>query len=724
MSDRVYFAEEPESRKFINGAFDRIKRYRQYLTNSGRARRMIKAWSTNYGYGPNGDKDTAAVRPGGEQGELTDMATNDFATMKQHAMVLITQSKPALKCISVNTNFKSMSQAQLGDAILDAYDRKIAVSEREYDATDTGVLLSEGWLCQRWNQALGTQYGVDPKDGKVLYDGDVELEVLTPFDIAYDPDCLSFDDLKWVAIRRRENKWDLAARFPEMAEKILNIANSTSGQPDGLFFGQLELTKDFGRETDQIRFWELRHLPTPACPKGRQAFFIDEKTPLFDTFSKNADGATTNKGYPYDPQDLHCYPFQPDHIVGRRDGHTGFFDLLSMQEFINTCVTIASSNINAGGLQNLYVKRGSNISVDQMAGGLNILYGDSDPPQAIDSVKLSPEVMQFAGYCKGVMRERVGVSDIVMGNAEKGMPAQLAALLEAKAIQYASKAQSAYYKLLERNRSGIIRLLQRFATTQRIAVIAGIANQWQAKEFSSKDLQDIQGIAVEAVNPLMKTLAGRTQLADKLLEAGHIKPDQYVLMLTTGRMEPLYENENANLMRVRKEKELLQQGIGIPAYRMSEPDPVTGQRLPTVDPSGLPMLAEPTPDASIVPLAIDTHWLDISEASSVVAQPEVRQDPKVVEAVTRYIEYKEMLWDRMSVNMQMLRGCPPNLIRQPAAPQINPSSQPPGGVGGPSPEMNPSFSPPVTEAGVRLPAPPPNPMTGEKKPASQPPTVA
>lgn len=711
-SDLTYFAEQTDSKKFINGAFDRIRRYRTYLTNSGRSRRMLKAWSAAYGYGPNGDKDTTAVRPGGGQGELTDMATNDFATMKQHAMVLITQSKPAFKCIAANTDYKTMSQAQLGDSILDDYDRKINVSEREYDTTDCGVLLSEGWITQRWNQALGEQYGVNPQTGKVEYAGDVQLETLTPFDIAYDPDTLSFDDLTWIAMRRRANKWDLAARYPLMADKILRIANSTSGQPDGLFFGALEFSKDFGRETDQVRFWELRHLPSPACPKGRLAIFIDENTCLFD--SANADGQ--NAGYPYEPRDLHCYPFQPDHIAGRKDGHTGFFDLLSMQEFINTCVTIASSNINAGGLQNLYVKRGSNISVDQMAGGLNILYGDSDPPQAIDGVKLSPEVMSFGAYCKNVMRERVGVSDIVMGNAEKGMPAQLAALLEAKAIQFASKAQSAYYKLIERNRTGIIKLLQRFASTKRIAMIAGQANQWQVKEFTSKDLEGIRGISVEAVNPIMKTLAGKTQLADKLLEAGHIKPDQYVLMLTTGRMEPLYENENANLMRIRKEKELLQRGIGIPAFRLS-PD---GQ--PTVDPSGLPMLAEPQGE-EIVPLAIDTHWLDISEASAVVAQPDVRHNQQVVEAVTRYIDYKQALWDRMSVNMQMLRGCPQGLIRQPAAPQSVSSQPPTGGVGGPSPDLSAPLSPPTSDAGIHMPSPPPNPLTGEKKPPSQPPTV-
>ena len=614
--ETVYFAVEPTPLKFINGAFDRIKRYQSYLTNSGRSRRMLKAWSTAYGYGPNGDKDTTAVRPGGEQGELTDMATNDFSTMKQHAMVLITQSKPAFKCIAANIDYKSMSQALLGDAILDDYDRRINVSEREYDTTDSGVLLSEGWLVQRWNQALGEQYGVNPTTGKVEYAGDVDLDTATPYDVAYDPDTLTFDSMTWIAIRRRSNKWDLAARYPDKAQDILRISNSAYGQPDGLFFGALEFSKDFGRETDQVRYWEFRHLPSPACPKGRLAIFIDERTMLFDSMGEDGQDA----GYPYDPKDLHCYPFQPDHIAGRKDGHSGFFDLLSMQEFINVCVTIASSNINAGGVQNLYVKRGSNISVDQLGGGLNVLFGDSDPPMAIDGVKLSPEVMQFAGYCKNLMRERVGVSDIVMGNAEKGMPAQLAALLEAKAIQFASKAQSAYYKLIERNRTGIIKLLKRFASTKRIALIAGHANDWQVKEFTSKDLEGIHGISVEAVNPLMKTLAGRTQLADKLLEAGHVKPDQYIAMLTTGRLEPLYENESANLMRIRKEKELLQRGIGIPAYRLG-PD-----GLPIVDLSGLPMLAEPVGE-EIIPLSNDTHWLDISEASAVVAQPDARRNP-------------------------------------------------------------------------------------------------
>lgn len=699
-SDDIYWAAELDPEKAIAGCITRIRRYRESLRASGRADRMRRAWMAYLGWGPRMDADASRASPAGTSGEMIQLNVNHFAALVNQAVVLTTTNKPSVKAVPSNGDFESIAQAQFAESLNDYYDRELAVSDREREGALNMVLLSETWEVLDWDATAGSDYMAD-ESGATRKTGDVRLFCLTPYDVGVDPDVHDAESYTWFAWRRRVNRYDLAARNQNKRTEIL-----AAKREDAVYDGvdnrteafELRRQRSTEPQSDCLYLWELRHLPTPALPNGRLIQFIDARTVILDTLQKDeVTGAPKDFGYPH--KKLHAYTAAPERVPGAPDGHTSFFDTLSLQEGVDLSASIMMSAINAGGLQNLFVPRGANVTSNKLTGALNVIeYDGAQLPVAKDNVSINPAVNAFAEMCVQWMRQRVSMNDVVMGEPSKGMPAQAMALLRAQAVEFHSHLQAAYERLVQRTRTGILEMLQLYAEAERVALIGGHANQWALKHFTKKDLSGVARFTVEPVNPTLKTLAGKVSFALPLLEAGQITIQQYLQLTETGRMEPVLRFEQDNQARITREKEMLMRGIGLAPIQM-------GPMGPLLDAQGMPAFIDDGME-HIRPLVTDTHWIDIPEYLGVLAMPEVRDNPAVVKAVTEVVHLKTQMWRMMDPAIIMvLKGQPP----PPPVPAMA-LGMPPGAESG-----TPVPVPGATDNTQPKPAKPPkNPITGEQ----------
>lgn len=636
----VYFASETNSQVATSEIQRRIDVYRNSLRDSGRLARMQRSERTYLGFSPDGGKDSSYLQPSGEQGELVSMTLNQYASLVNSTQVLITSVRPSFKPIAANTDYSSLAQAQLADGLLEFYDRDLRLNDREIEATRNALIMSEGYVILSWNPSLGKEVP-DSLDEQPSREGDIEAITVTPYDVIYDPTAQDFDSIQWVCFKRKGvNRWDLMARFPQLADKI-KYATPEKGDTRLEVFNPRPDTQQ--QAPDTVDVWEFRHLPTPACPNGRLMRFIDDETVLFDTFQIQGDGAAVDFGYPYD--DLHVYRIVPDTIPGTAFGHTPFFDCIGSQEAMDMVATIATSGVNSAGLFNLWTPPGDKIQVDRIAGSLNWLQS-ATKPEVILPPPFRPEIQSYMSALQGWMRQRTGINDVAQGEYTKGMPAQAMALMQANAIQFNSKLQQSYQRLVERVRTGILQLLKRYANTQRVALMAGVGNTWQLKEFSKKDLLGVERVIVEAVNPQSKTYAGKLVMADSLLEKGLIRdPQQYITLVSTGEFKPLTDSTDKRNAFVQRNKELLSRGIGLPPV-----DAMTGE---FVDDG----------QEHVRITIMDTHWSNIPEYASVLYDPGARDNAQVVQAVTGVVVASIRLWRSMDPALLLISGgppCPPN----------------------------------------------------------------
>jgi hypothetical protein len=423
------------------------------------------------------------------------------------------------------------------------------------------------------------------------------------------------------------NKYTLAAKYPGLRDEILSV----SVDIDAL----AKMTVNIMQldDSDNIPVYTLIHKPTPALPNGRYTECIDNSIVL-------QDGPI-----PYD--ETHIYRIAPDEESGTIFGFTVGFDLLGMQEAIDMLYSTAITNQATFGVQNILVPKGHDLSTSQLSGGLNVM--EFDPkvgkPESLNLTSTPPEIFNFMQQLEHLMETISGVNSVARGNPEASLKSGAAlALVQSMAVQFSMGLQQSYAQLVEDLGTGTIKILQKFAAVPRVAEIAGKSNRPMMKEFTGGDLDMINRVMVDMGNAMTRTTAGKVNLAEQMLNFNMIEnPDQYIQVVNTGRLEPVIQGKQAQLLLIKSENE-----------KLSEGQP---QRV----------------------LATDNHAKHVLEHSAVLSNPEIRQtpdDPIVMVTLQHIQEHLDMMGNpAIQQLMQVLH----QEIVAPAAPPAPPPA--PGAMG-------------------------------------------
>jgi hypothetical protein len=582
------------------------------------------------------------IGSGGEQGELSTLSVNHYRNLLLHLETMTTQQRAAFEPRATNTDVKSLSQVILATGLLDYYMREKKLERFIVQAVKDSLIFSEGFVRAEWDATLGKQYGLTAT-GQPQYEGDMRYTNYIPINVIRDFTQTSSNQADWYILRDFQNKYTLAAKFPELEEDILSSTQDITDLVETSLF-----TAESLEECDNIAVYTLVHKPTPALPEGRYTTCLENGTVMM------------NGPIPY--KDNHVYRIAPDEETGTIFGYTVGFDLMPMQEAIDSLYSTVVTNQATFGVQNILVPKGHDLSTPQMSGGLNVM--EYDPkigkPEALNLTQTPAEIFNFMQTLEHLMETISGVNSVARGNPEASLKSGAAlALVQSMAIQFSMSLQRSYSQLIEDLGTGTINILKDYAAVPRVAAIAGKSNRPLMREFTGDDLNAINRVMVDMGNPMTRTTAGKVNLAETLLQNGLIdNPDQYLQVVTTGKLEPLIEGKQAQLLLIKAENEGLSEG---------QP-----QRA----------------------LATDNHAKHILEHSVVLANPEIRQDPNnpVVQATLDHIsEHMAMLnnpgLQQLSAVLHHEPAPPP-----PMAPQASQGMQPinPAGPNMPSQPNMPS----------------------------------
>jgi hypothetical protein len=506
--------------------------------------RMRDSWKMYYGLTKEGLHTTSQIREVGPQGEYSLLTCNHYRSLLQHLHVMTTAQRPALECRAANTDAQSMEQCQLGNALLEWYMGEKKVERFLKTNVEYALFLSEGFLSMDWEPTLGNMYAMDPESGQPLYEGDIEFRNYTPLDVCRDP-FRNDSRLPWAIVVRWKNRFDLASQYPDKSDRILSVKPEMLWKLREDFFNRL-----WYAESDLIPEMTFYHERCPSLPQGRIVKFLSKDNLLLDSplpYSKIpvfrtacADQADT----PY--------------------GYTPAFDLMGPQMAMHVLDSIILTNQKTHGLGVIVIPEGNNIEYTQLAEGLCTVTVNEKNGQlrAVNFTNTPKEIFEFRNMMKSDMQELSAVNSVVRGNPESNVTSgAFAALLASQALQFNSGLEQSYAETCEDVGGMIIEMLQKFGNTERVGKIVGKDNQYMMKSFTGSDLDSIKRVFVEITNPLSKTTAGKMKMAEDLMQMGQIKrPDQYKSVMNTGKLEPIYQNEQTSLNNIRRENEMLTQG--------------------------------------------------------------------------------------------------------------------------------------------------------------------
>jgi len=639
MKNNKYFAAD-EAEKTIATLYGKADDwFKSYVANRY-LDKLKKSYCAYHGILDGEDHEISAV---GEQGELMKINLNHFRNLATHTIRMITATRPSFQARSVNTDVKSTIQTTLANNLLDYYMRDKRLERRLKKAVEYAVVFGSGYIKMDWNATSGEVYDyIEPEpdldedgmpltnedgdyvdhDGNVkepmpIYEGDVVFKNLTPFDVVLDGSKSDPDDHDWVICRTFKNKYDIARKYPEFADKIVNLETKSD------MFGYSFFGSKFNETTD-IPVYEFYHRKSEAIPEGRYLLYLENNIILDDT--------------PLLYNEIPIYSLYSGTYLGTPFGYTTMFDILPIQEAMNMLHSTVLTNQNAFGVQNIWVPEGSNLNVNQLSGGLNILSGmPNSEPKPLNLTATPPEIFNYMKILESQGEILTAVNSVVRGNPEAslGRSGTALALVQSQALQYVSGLQQEYIQLIEDVGTGLVNLIKNFAKTPRIMAISGKTNKTEMREFRGDDLSGINRVIVDVGNPLANSTAGRVQIAEQLMQ---MKPEefsieQYMNVISTGKLENMTESLSNEYTLIKLENEKLVEGE----------------------------------QGEVMAIATDDHQLHIKEHKYVLNDPDLRKDNELVKKVLNHIQQ----------HIDLLRNTDPQMLGMFGQQSLQPPPPPP-----------------------------------------------
>jgi hypothetical protein len=620
MSDKknMYFAAK-DSEEAAEIILSKTKDWFNSLDSNGYLDKLRRVWAAYHGAYYDSASESHQISFGGEQGELAQIGVNHIRNLAQHMHNMITSTRPAMQASSINTDYKSLTQTKLANGLLDYYMRDHRLEKFLKQAVEYAIVFGTGYVKLEWNAVVGDVYDV-LDDGTEMREGDIQFSNLSPFDVMFDTNREDHEH-DWVIARTFKNRFDLIAKYPEFEEQILALPTKS----DKMSYSAFNFSYD---ETDMVSVFEFYHKKTEALPEGRYMLFLDKEVVLLDS--------------PMPYKSLPVYAIHAGNYLGTPYGYTPLFDLMPIQDAINSLYSTILTNQTAFGVQNILVPRGADVAISELSGGLNVIEANMQAGeiQALNLTATPKEVFDFVMMLEKVMETISGVNAVSRGNPSDNLRSGNAlALVQSMTLQFMSGLQASYVAVIEDVGTGIINILKDHAQIPRLATIVGKSNRTYLKEFTGDDLSSVSRVIVDVGNPLAKSTAGRVEMAEQLLQMQAIKtPEQYFSVINTGQLDVMTEDTQSQLFLIKAENERFING-------------------------------EP-----VVAVFTDEHALHIKEHASVLSDPDLRLQPELLQAVSAHIQEHIELLKTTDPNTLMILGQQP--LQPSAPPQQGPPQQP------------------------------------------------
>ncbi len=639
----VYFADlEFDSPEFAAETFSFAEAWVEFFKDSGLDHRCTRNLYLYCGSDPtqqdaSGQFNQDSFNITGENGELLFVSFNDFRNLIQHILNMTVSQPPNMQAKAINDDSESLIAAETFDGIFDYYMntyKSARLLKQSRLTVEYSLFIDTGYMLCEWDPEGG-----DPVDGKMTpdgqpvldergqpqlnYQGDMYFKARNCWDVFFDPGCENDDEPDWVLVRDQVNKHTYAKQFPEHKDRILNSSSKASDTLTAWRRGMIRPTK-----TNMIEVFKFYHRPTAAMPMGRHAILLDPQTVLLDGPN------------PYD-----CIPLfsvKAGEGIGSIVGYCPGNSLAPVQLSQNVLDSAQMTNYAMFGVQNIAVKDPDQFDVTEIAGAMNILKYSDAPPIPLQLAKQADGIGEFDEKLSRKGETLSGINSVVRGDPDASLKSGKAlGIVQAAAVQFNSALAASYAQFLKDVGNFMLQVFRKYATSKRVTQIVGKNQQQQSATWDKDTFGPIDRVAAELVDPAMRTLGYKTDLAMFMAQNNLTEtPQEFLTVLTTGQLKPVYRGEQTELNTIHQENsEMLEAAKELKGQidqmtAQAQGNPALMQQMTMQVEQQAQSLAPPV-------MRWDNDDLHIMEHKAVACAPAVRRNGAVTQLVMAHITAHE-----------------------------------------------------------------------------------
>lgn len=432
---------------------------------------------------------------------------NHIAPVVEQRLAKLNAIKPSMDVMASSSNVDDQKVASLSQDILRGAYEKFNLSQIISKATVWSEIAGTSFYKVVWNGASGRK--IYDKNGKLVYEGDVEVSALSPFEIYPDNnyvedinECESIIHAKAYSVKAIKNIWGVDVK----GEEVNVYDASTSLNPV--------------KQKNQAIVIEKYESPSIDYPDGRLIIVCEDKLLYVGElpFINLADG---KRGFPFVKQV--CLRV-PNCFWGR----SVIEKLIPIQRAYNAVKNRKHEYLNRLSMGVLTVEDGS-VDVDDLAqeglqpGKIIVYKQGANPPKFLDDESLPKDFDTEEENLRNEFSEISGVTNILSNqfsaNTLSGTALQL--LIEQDTSRLSSSVEE-IDRSVKTVAKMILRLYKQFAVMPRLLRVANHVGKDDLVYFKNTDL-GVEDIVFTTDSSIAESLSSKREHILKLLSSNVLK---------------------------------------------------------------------------------------------------------------------------------------------------------------------------------------------------------
>jgi len=608
----------------INLAFYKGKQYVFY----NRKARRIESLPVD-----DGDKPRYRVR----------LVSNQIAPNTQSLLSRLVKSKPQFYATPGQASYEAQKATQVAENLLDYWWDAFHLTEKREEAMLWAIICGNGFWKVTWDDKAGPgmKVMVDP-DGQPIVDplvkyyfdktlgemgidsdqfekrvfqGEIRVDVMSPFDVLLDDSAQVFEDCKYAFCVHAMTSDEVFNRYGVRLKP--NAVNKYPDETLPGMFGSLD-----SRTQENVRTVYYGYfVPGDKYPDGR-----------FVVFTKDPSIVLYDAPWPYPFEELPLVKFPGMRIPGQLWDTSVVEQAIPLQKELNRTLSqmIEYKNLTlkpqmiapVGSLrQRVTDEPGAILEYNPVAGKI---------PEQIPLPSLPGYVFASLQDLGARLKDIFGLNEVVEGSVPPNVEAGVAIdLLQEAATDRLAPQIMLMERALERCGNLMLQLAQQYYNEPRTLVITGSGSKPKVERFEDADLIKGVTVKVEAGSGLPRTRAGRQARVMQMLQMGILSPTKaykYLDMADFKSLQMQFEADEEQAMR--EHDKLIDGGIinEQAAKQAQEQLMMSMMQGGDID----PQLLQQSVEAGLQPLAYENKAIHLEAHSAYMKSAEFETLPEMI----------------------------------------------------------------------------------------------
>ena len=430
----------------------------------------------------------------------------------------ITKNKPILECIPATNNDDDINSAEVTEKLIEFLQYDLNLEDKDKDVIMWALLTGNGFLKVFWNPSKGDKIQ-DPQTGEILKLGDVDIDIISPFEIRLDPTAQSFDEVQWIVHEKIRTVDYVKSIYGKDVKPEANLIESN------VYDSYLKnMNNNFSNATSKPlknsiivkEYWEK---PSPSYKYGRRITIAGTEV-LFYSEDIRID--------PKDNDEVALPFFMMQHISipGRVYGMSVIENLIPIQREYNKTRSQLIEYKNLMGCPQWIVPTGSLVDDITDEPGSIIEYNNGmQPPRVVDIPPISADVYRNLDLCTSEFFFISGQNETSHGEAPAGVKSGVAIrFLQEQDDTKIGPTISNFINFKRKYMTYMLKLIQFKYDIPRTIKVVGEDKGVEVLDFVGSDIRSTD-LRIQEATMFQSSKAAKQQWVLDLITAGVLNPE-------------------------------------------------------------------------------------------------------------------------------------------------------------------------------------------------------